>query len=173
MTAARNLAPLMSSERDTWNTPREVLDIVRRVGPIGLDPCSNLTSVVGARVAFDLEEGLDGLALPWADVVRTGEVVFVNPPYGREIGQWTRRCREQGEAGAQVVALVPARVDTRWWHADCAPPKSRAVCFMAGRVRFVGGASCAPFPTALVYWGSRPGLFEDACRDVGAIWGAR
>lgn len=174
MTAAKKLAPLMSSDRMDWNTPAVVLDLVRRVGPIGLDPCSNLTSIVGARVEVRREvDNLDGLALDWGAIVRPGEVVFCNPPYGREIGDWVAKCEIGSQRrGVQTIALVPARPDTRWWHDWCAPPASQAVCFWRGRLRFEGAPSCAPFPSALVYWGPRPGLFEDVFREAGSIWRA-
>jgi site-specific DNA-methyltransferase (adenine-specific) len=46
-----------------------------------------------------------------------------------------------------VVCLVPARVDTRWWHAYAARGE---VEFLPGRVRFGGGENSAPFPSAVV-----------------------
>lgn len=37
---------------DDLNTPEWILDLVRRMGPIGLDPCSNRWSTVGARPTY-------------------------------------------------------------------------------------------------------------------------
>ena len=43
--------------------------------------------------------------------------VFMNPPYGREIGAWLQKAWESAQSTAElVVCLVPARTDTRWWH---------------------------------------------------------
>ena len=53
----------------------------------------------------------DGLSKVWKD-----RCVWMNPPYGRAIGEWVRKAYESAQAGATVVALLPARCDTRWWH---------------------------------------------------------
>lgn len=42
--------------------------------------------------------------------------MWMNPPYGRTIGDWMRKAYESAQAGALVVCLVPARTDTVWWH---------------------------------------------------------
>jgi hypothetical protein len=47
-----------------------------------------------------------------------GGVVFCNPPYGREIGKWTRKAVEQAAQGKTIVLLIPSRTDTKWWHED-------------------------------------------------------
>jgi hypothetical protein len=53
----------------------------------------------------------DGLTQSWQ-----GHVVFMNLPYGREIGRWVDKAAREGAAGAIVVGLLPARTDTGWWH---------------------------------------------------------
>src|SRR6266853_968221 len=88
----------------------------------------------------------DGLAQPWDGVC------WMNPPYGKTIGQWMRKAYESAQAGATVVCLVPARVDTRWWHRYCAHGEIR---FLEGRLRFGGCKNSAPFPSAIVVF--RPG----------------
>lgn len=53
---------------------------------------------------------------------------------------------------ALVVALVPARTDTKWWHAHVA---ERAHAFLLkGRLRFGAGAEVAPFSSAVAAWGA-------------------
>ena len=42
--------------------------------------------------------------------------MFCNPPYGREIARWVRKCYEESRKGALVVMLIPARTDTAYFH---------------------------------------------------------
>ena len=85
--------------------------------------------------------------MPW-----TG-TVFVNPPYGRELRFWTAKARTEFELGnaKTVIALVPARTDTGWWHNDIAGKAS--IFFLKGRLSFGDGTQPAPFPSALIVWG--------------------
>ena len=62
-----------------------------------------------------------------------------------------RREVELGHAKT-VVALLPARPDTGYWHEHIA---GRAVVyFLRGRLRFGDGGNSAPFPSALAVWGA-------------------
>jgi hypothetical protein len=70
--------------------------------------------------------------------------VFLNPPYGREIGRWMRKAYESAQTTAElVVCVVPARTDTRWWHDWAARGE---VTFLRGRLRFGDGSSPARSP---------------------------
>ena len=79
-----------------------------------LAPCSptanKRTAPVRARVRYTPDD--DGLSLSWFGNV------FLNPPYGRQLGDWVAKAHAEAEQGnAQtVIALVPARTDTRYWH---------------------------------------------------------
>jgi hypothetical protein len=158
----------VSSAHDAWTTPP---DLLARLYPLlpgnqfDLDPCSPTADRRRApvRALLHYTEADDGLSLPWRGMV------WMNPPYGRQIGAWTAKARVEVKAGnAQtVLGLVPARSDTRWWHADVAGHAD--VVMMQGRLKFGDGAASAPFASALVVWGSddtlRAGLrseFDDA-----------
>jgi phage N-6-adenine-methyltransferase len=84
----------------------------------------------------------DGLTQPW-----TG-VCWMNPPYGRTIGQWIEKAYRSALDGATVVCLVPARTDTAWWHDFAA--KSADIRYLRGRLRFGDAENGAPFPSAIV-----------------------
>ena len=51
-----------------------------------------------------------------------------------------------------MVALIPARTDTRYWHEHVAG--SATVFFLRGRLRFGAAGAAAPFPSALPLWGA-------------------
>ena len=121
--------------------------ICHKHGPFDLDPCATPRSAKCARYFTRLE---DGLSQPW-----TPARVFMNPPFGREIGKWMKKAYEESLLGAYVVGLVPARTDTSWWH-DYA--MKGEIEFLRGRLMFErhdGSTGRAPFPSAVVVWRPR------------------
>jgi phage N-6-adenine-methyltransferase len=139
-----------SSKTCEWATPPELFaDLAAELGPFDLDPCATPDNAKCARYFTRTD---DGLSREW-----TGRV-FVNPPYGREIGRWVRKAWEASRSTADVVVcLVPARVDTAWWHEYVTRGEVR---FLRGRVRFGGAANGAPFPSAVV-------VFRNAAAALG------
>jgi hypothetical protein len=180
-----NLAPLFSSEREDWQTPDIILERVRQIGPIALDPCTSIDnpteaarwcvspedfagaiSGLGVAPSYLHEIGMysDGLAQDWGALAEGG-LVFWNPPYGRDILAWIHKARRAGDAGIESVGLLPARTDTKWFHA--ADP--RRGCFLRGRLKFKGATAGAPFPSLLLYYGERSTLFQEAFSDLGVF----
>jgi len=136
---------LYSSATDQHNTPRWLVGRVRTfLLGIDLDPCTSPANPTGAQRFFTVED--DGLAQEWS-----AETIYMNPPYGRDIGKWTKKLVGEFYADhfTTALALLPARVDTRWWADLAAFP----VCFIRGRLRFNDCDQSAPFPSALVYLG--------------------
>jgi len=86
----------------------------------------------------------DGLTTPWH---RLGGACWMNPPYGKQIGAWMQKAWHESQRGATVVCLVPARTDSEWWHVFA---MSGEIRFIRGRIKFVGQAHNAPFPSAIV-----------------------
>lgn len=140
----RNMGVHYSSETDEWATPQDLFDLLDSEFRFDLDVCA---SPGNAKCATFYTVAEDGLKQPW-----TG-VCWMNPPYGNEIGRWVRKAYESAQAGAHVVCLVPARVDTGWWWDYC---RFGEVRFLRGRLRFGGGDSGAPFPSAVVVFPRTP-----------------
>jgi phage N-6-adenine-methyltransferase len=131
-----------SSATGEWETPQALFDDLASIfGGFTLDPCATKDNAK-CRLFFTRED--DGLSREW-----TGKV-FMNPPYGREIGKWVKKAWLESLEGALVVCLLPARVDTRWWHDYAAKGH---VCFLKGRLRFGTATNSAPFPSAIVTFG--------------------
>jgi site-specific DNA-methyltransferase (adenine-specific) len=128
-----------------WATPPEIFDPLHREFGFTLDACATKDN---AKVAAFFDEPADGLAQDW-----TGQRVWMNPPYGREIYAWTRKARESAERGALVVGLLPASTDLAWWHDDVAGHAE--VRFIRGRVRFLTGGpyrASGFFASVVVVW---------------------
>lgn len=134
---------LHSSKSHEWETPQPLFDSLRREFPFALDVCA-LRSNAKCRRFFSPR--VDGLKQAWRGVC------WMNPPYGRQIGDWVRKAFESAQAGATVVCLLPARTDTAWWH-DYA--RKGEVRFLRGRLKFSDSANSAPFPSAIVVFRPR------------------
>lgn len=129
-----------SSKTPEWYTPQEFFDRLNAEFGFTLDPCCTHENAKCDR-HFTRED--DGLRQSWA-----AESVFMNPPYGREIGEWMRKAYESCyQNGATVVCLVPARTCTAWWHDYAMKGEIR---FIRGRLKFGGAIDSAPFPSAVV-----------------------
>jgi len=129
---------LMSSLTDVWETPQDLFDKLNQQYSFETDVCA-LPENAKCETYFTPE--VDGLSQDW-----TG-VCWMNPPYGREIGNWMKKAYESSLAGATVVCLVPARTDTAWWH-DYA--MNGEIEFIRGRLKFGNSKNSAPFPSAIV-----------------------
>lgn len=160
------LAALFTSKTDEWNTPERIARLVHEFGEVGLDPCSNGRSLVDVRIRVT---ETDGLAMPW----RGHGLVFVNPPYGRSVIAWAREAWRQFNDAAlpdECILFVPSRTDTAWFHDYVFT--ATAVCFIRGRVEFVGTAKRrgrCPFPSVLAYYGDRRDRFGEVFSQLGPI----
>lgn len=154
---------------DDLCTPRYVLDLVERVGEIGLDPCSNRWSIVPARVKLDIDEGRDGLSTAWKEILADGELVFCNPPYGRgQMPRWAEKIAAEAADGCEIIALVRGDWSTGWWHT--LRESADAVCYWRGRLRFDGGSRGAgTFPSAVFYFGLYAYTFAAAFHGAGDV----
>lgn len=138
-----------SSVHHGWETPAELIAALESVFErFDLDPCAASADAKGARVKARVRLTVhdDGSNVPWKGRV------FVNPPYGRQLGTWVAKCAGEAAGGAVVVGLVPARTDTRWWHMHVVGAAD--VFMLRGRLKFGDGAMPAPFPSAVVVWGA-------------------
>ena len=136
-------AALLSSATEEWATPDDFFRTLDAEFHFTLDPCSTDDN---AKCAKHYTKAQDGLAQDW-----TGERVFCNPPYGREMPKWIAKCAEHGMRGGVAVMLIPARTDTRAFH-DYIYHKAE-IRFIRGRLKFGGVKNSAPFPSMVVVFG--------------------
>lgn len=144
-----------SSATDQWATPQAYFNSLTTEFSFTLDVCA-LASSAKAPTWYGPDHQdptkRDGLVQDWtADAA--GGVVWMNPPYGRTIGEWMHKAAAESDRGATVVCLVPARTDTAWFQ-DTALSRQAAgraeIRFIRGRLKFGNSKNPAPFPNCLV-----------------------
>lgn len=84
-----NLSIMFSSQTDEWATPQEFFDKLNKEFHFTLDPCA-LPSNAKCKRYFTPAD--NGLLQNWG-----GQIVFCNPPYGRAIYDWVRKCSEEAQ----------------------------------------------------------------------------
>ncbi len=147
-----------SSKSNDWRSPPWLFNqLSAEFGGFDLDAAADKDSALCPRY---YTEEMDALKQEWG---KDGETVFCNPPYGRMIGHFVAKAHAETLKcnTLTVVLLIPARTDTKWWHAHCAAGEVR---FIKGRVKFglasletgqVTYSAPAPFPSAIVVFGAK------------------
>jgi len=144
---------------DNWITPRWLLD---SLGDFDLDPCCPESMPWSTAKIMYHHPYQDGLTLPWHGRV------WLNPPYGKDIGLWLDKLANHGNG----IALTFVRTDTKW--CQSAMRQANALFFLGKRVAFYTpeGIKCssAGAPSMLLAYGYRnitalrachlPGLFK-------------
>jgi len=131
-----------SSDRQDWETPQAFFDLLDEEFGFQLDVCATRKNRKLPKF-FSPED--DALQQMWLGKC------WMNPPYGKGITEWVRKAYEESRyAKTMVVALLPARTDTKWWHRYVM--RASEVRLVRGRLRFEGAKSSAPFPSAVVVW---------------------
>lgn len=125
-----------SSKDSEWETPQAFFDMLDREFSFQLDVCATSENAKCKRYYSEnsLEKEWDGRC-------------WLNPPYGRKIGEWMKKAYETALQGYLVVCLVPARTDTRWWQSYVLKGD---IWFVPGRLKFGNSKNSAPFPSAVV-----------------------
>lgn len=128
-----------------WETPPEVFGPLNEEFRFTVDVAANASNSKCARY---YTEEQNGLLQDW-----TGERVWLQPPYGKEIPPWTRKARD---SKALIVALLPCSCDLLWWHEDVVDRTK--LRYLLGRPRFLTGGpyrASAFSPSVIVIWDNR------------------
>lgn len=132
---------LFSSKTPEWETPQDFFDELNKEFNFNLDPCAT-SETTKCQKYFTKTD--DGLKQDWG-----GYTVFCNPPYGKAIKDWVKKCSDESKKpNTIVVMLIPARTDTRYFH-EYIYHKAE-IRFIKGRLKFGSAKNSAPFPSMLV-----------------------
>lgn len=133
-----------SSATDDWATPPDFFEAVNAEFDLLWDVCA---SHQNTKLPLYWTKDEDGLKASWR-----GKRIWMNPPYGSEIGKWVEKA---ATGGAEIcVCLLPARTDTRWFHDHIYENPRAEIRFVKGRLKFGGAKNSAPFPSMLVIFRS-------------------
>jgi hypothetical protein len=162
------------AEKDDWRTPPKLVnDLDNAVGGIDTDPCAHKETSIGDTHNYRLEDGQNGLELPWKGVV------FVNPPFSHK-KKWLKRAVNAVQDGdaETVIVLTPDSTDTRsWWHKYIAP-HAKYICFKGPeidgtRLDYIGDDGTktkgATFNTAISVFGKCPPALVSTLQKWGHV----
>jgi len=136
---------LYSSSSTEWETPQELFDKLDAVFSFDIDVCA---SKENAKCNTYWTKEDNALVKDWKGTC------WMNPPYGRGVYDWVEKAyTESKKWNSTIVCLLPARVDTRWWHDFC---NDAEYTFLKGRLKFSNNVNAAPFPSVVVVF--RPTL---------------
>jgi site-specific DNA-methyltransferase (adenine-specific) len=160
-----NIDVHFSSKSNEYETPQDFYNNLNEEFHFTLDPCCTSKNRKCDKY-YTIEE--NGLIQDWS-----GEIVFVNPPYGSELKKWVKKCHDEALKGALVVMLSPARTDTSYFHNYIYKYFNRKdleleteIRFIKGRLKFINKTlpsyredgnfeiSSAPFPSMVVIFKS-------------------
>lgn len=157
---------------DEWETPPDLYERLNREFRFTIDVAANSRNAKCDRF-FSAAD--DGLRQTWSGTC------WMNPPYDHRLELWLRKAFESARAGeATVVALLPARTSSRWWH-EVVLPSASEIRFVRGRLRFGSINARALFPSVIVVFrcngeaGSQfeqPDLNEMRYRVFATSWAA-
>lgn len=146
-----NNALMFSSKSDEWYTPQDLYDRLHAEFDFQIDLAA---STENRKCDLWWAKDDDSLTKSWHQDAQRG---WLNPPYSRGLcGKFIAKAAEERRQGFLTVMLLPARTDTKAFHAhiyDAGKWQAREgveIRFLPGRLKFGGCKDAAPFPSMVV-----------------------
>jgi len=153
----------LTSNSEEWGTPKILFDQLNELFQFDWDAAA---SDWNTKVPRFFSKDDDALMQDWYGTVMDARgnqpgpnlpAVWLNPPYGRNMGAWIRKAYEESQRGMDVIVLIFCRSCTRWWHETVR--NALSVTFLQGRVPFVrpDGSSkgAAPASSVILHFGPK------------------
>jgi DNA (cytosine-5)-methyltransferase 1 len=156
MSASGPIRRARDGGRNDWRTPPELFDLLMDEYRFDIDGAASDEWHLCPRY---YSEEWDAFGQRPA-----GESIFLNPPYGN-LAPWVGLASEWGTQGNEVLALVPAATDARWWHDAVRTASSTTL--LTGRVSFIDATTGKPGKANTS--GSSLFLFDRRARQQGPI----
>lgn len=132
-----------------WDTPTTFKHkLHEEFGQFDLDAATRKDNPMKARSILTKEDDALSMNTNWF-----GNLVYLNPPYGRVIKDFISKALFEYEKGnaKKIVMLLPSRTDTKWFHSIYSR-NDIEIRFIKGRLRY-NDSNPAPFPSMLVILG--------------------
>lgn len=135
-----------SAKSIEWGTPPEIFEPLHKEFNFTLDVCASEGNKKCEKYYSKME---DGLFQNWS-----GEICWMNPPFGRLVQLWVKKALEESLSGATVVCLIPAKTNTNWWH-ELVIGRAE-IRFVRGRIKFIRDGKqttqALPWPMAVLIY---------------------
>jgi phage N-6-adenine-methyltransferase len=159
------VSPVMfSSASDEWETPQDLFDRLNAEFDFNMDVAATKFNTKCDHY-MTADNGSSALSTSWANALAGLDNVraWMNPPYSRGLqAHFIAKAARERWNGVLTVALLPARTDTKAFHAHIydasiwQPRPGVEIRLLPGRLKFGGAVNSAPFPSMIVIF--RPGV---------------
>ena len=135
-----NLKPLMTSNKQDWQAPLDFFHNLHKHYEYDIDACATAENAMLPRYWTEKD---NALVQSWE-----GLRVWCNPPYN-QAKHFIKKALDERDNAELITLLLPFRPDTIAFQT-----LSRCTIFaVKGRLKFVGAAYSAPFPSCLIFLG--------------------
>lgn len=123
---------LFTSKDEAWRTPPYVFDFFNKIYKFTFDVAASPYNALCKRFFTKHENALEK---SWCTRSKKKDIIWLNPPYSRNMYPWIEKAYQESKKGCTVGVLVFARTDTKWWH-EIVLKHAYKIHFIKGRIRF-------------------------------------
>ena len=137
---------LFSSKSDEWTTPQNLFYELNKEFNFKLDAAATAEN---SKCTYFIDKETNALTRSWKLFNTDKTTVWLNPPYSM-CKEFIKKAYEESLEGNTIVALVPSRTDTKWFHEYVYNNPNVEIRFIKGRLKFGDSKNSAPFPSMIV-----------------------
>lgn len=157
---------MFGSKNPNWETPKWLILLCTEIFHLEIDAASSDRNAKFGKCLTEKDDSLEDIS--WSTKIakkyncaNIKRRFWLNPPYGRQIPKWVKKVCKEVEELEEVLVLLPARTDTKWFKKI--QTVARVTYFLEGRLTFLDNDYCslfgledikgepAPFPSVLIY----------------------
>lgn len=115
--AAVNKHAMHKNRKEDWETPPAIFEPINAFFGFTMDLAANKENALCEKwlgPGHPQSYMQDFLRMPARALIKY--MCWINPPYGRYLNPFTKHIAEIADGGVRVVALLPAALETTWFH---------------------------------------------------------